>query len=238
MYGIVVTVCFSSGYLVTVALLQELPQKGKRASAQIYNAILRLEYFPRYWKIGQIIMIVKSGKNPTEVTSYRPISLLTLLSKILEKILPRRMTPILTAKQLLPDNQFGFRPQHGTIEQEHKLVRKIHEALTANVSALQALLTLTKPSIRLYKLKQALPHPMHSLLKSYLTDRMYQVRYQEEYTGLFINPSGISDHCGRVAGMVTPKGSISTEGETLQVSVLPYRCSICAPLVTRQMSIL
>jgi len=38
--------------------------------------------------------------------------------------------------------------------------------------------------------------------------------------------------------MVTPEGSVSTEGETLQVSVLPYRCSICPPLVTRQMSIL
>jgi hypothetical protein len=32
------------------------------------------------------------------------------------------------------------------------------------------------------------------------------------------------------------EGSMSTEGETLQVSVLPYRCSIYAPLVTRQMS--
>jgi len=36
--------------------------------------------------------------------------------------------------------------------------------------------------------------------------------------------------------MVTPKGSMSTEGETLQVSVLPYRCTIFPPLVTRQMS--
>jgi hypothetical protein len=33
-------------------------------------------------------------------------------------------------------------------------------------------------------------------------------------TGLFISPSGISDPCGTVAGMVTPKGSMSTEGET------------------------
>ena len=50
---------------------------------------------------------------------------------------------------------------------------------------------------------------------------------QLQYTGLFISPSGISDPCGTVAGMVTPKGSMTTEGETLQVSVLPYRCSIC-----------
>ena len=48
--------------------------------------------------------------------------------------------------------------------------------------------------------------------------------------------SGISDLCGRVTGMVMPKGSMSTEGEILQFSVLPYRCSICPPLVTRQMS--
>ena len=45
------------------------------------------------------------------------------------------------------------------------------------------------------------------------------------YTGILISPSGISDPCGTVAGMVTLKGSMSTEGETLQVSVLPYRCS-------------
>ena len=38
--------------------------------------------------------------------------------------------------------------------------------------------------------------------------------------------------------MLTPKGSMSTEGETLQFSVLTYRRSICPPLVTRQMSIL
>jgi hypothetical protein len=57
-----------------------------------------------------------------------------------------------------------------------------------------------------------------------------------QYTELlFLSSSGISDPCGTVAGMVTPKGSMSTERETLQVSVLPYRCSICAPLVTRQM---
>ena len=33
-----------------------------------------------------------------------------------------------------------------------------------------------------------------------------------------------------------PKGSVSTEGETLQVSVLPYRCSICPPLGMRHVN--
>jgi hypothetical protein len=44
-----------------------------------------------------------------------------------------------------------------------------------------------------------------------------------KYTGLFISPSGISDSCDTVAGMVTLKGSMSTDGETLQ----DYRIDIC-----------
>jgi hypothetical protein len=44
--------------------------------------------------------------------------------------------------------------------------------------------------------------------------------------GQFVSTFGIHDLCGAVAGMVTPKWSMSTEGETIQVAVLPYRCSI------------
>jgi hypothetical protein len=65
---------------------------------------------------------------------------------------------------------------------------------------------------------------------------VYLVLTQLLYTGLFINPSGIYDLCGTVTGMVTPKGSMLTEEEILQFSVLPYRCLICPPLVMQQMS--
>jgi len=64
-------------------------------------------------------------------------------------------------------------------------------------------------------------HPILEYLQPMLLNN------NKKYTGLFISPSGISDPCGTVAGMVTPKGNMSTEGETLQISVLPYRCSIC-----------
>ena len=66
-------------------ILKELSHKGPRAITQIYNAVLQTEYFPCQWKMGQIIMIVKPGKNPSDITSYRPISLLPIVSKILQK---------------------------------------------------------------------------------------------------------------------------------------------------------
>jgi hypothetical protein len=55
---------------------------------------------------------------------------------------------------------------------------------------------------------------------------------EQRYTGQFLSPSGISNLCCTVARMVTPKGSMSTQGERLQVSVQPYRCLIYLPLVT------
>jgi hypothetical protein len=43
----------------------------------------------------------------------------------------------------------------------------------------------------LYKHKHAFPHPAYTLLKSYLTDRTFQARYQEEYTTLYAIHSGV-----------------------------------------------
>ncbi|MFP3031195.1 MAG: hypothetical protein ACEY3M_08715, partial [Wolbachia sp.] len=65
-------------------------------------------YFPIQWKYPHIIMIPKPGKPPTEVTSYRPISLLPILSKIFERLLLNRIQETTLLNDLIPDHQFGF----------------------------------------------------------------------------------------------------------------------------------
>ena len=68
--------------LITGQILKELPRQAIVLLKTIYNSMLRLTYFPVTWKFSQIILIHKPGKPPHRVTSYRPISLLPLLSKI------------------------------------------------------------------------------------------------------------------------------------------------------------
>jgi len=182
--------------LVTGKGLKEVSQKGLRAITQIYNAIPQTEYFPYQWKLEQIIMIVKPGKNPNDITSYRLISLLPILSKILEKIFLNRLTPIIDENKLIPYHQFGFRKEHRTIEQAHSLVYKINDleskryfsAAFINIS--QAFDKVWHTGL-LYKLKRAFPHPDYTLLQSYLTYRTFQVRYQKEYTKLNTIQSGV-----------------------------------------------
>jgi hypothetical protein len=74
-------------------------------------------YFPAQWKVAKIILHMKPGKPHNEPMSYRPISLLPILSKVYEKLLLRRLLPIVEKRRLLPDHQFGFRQRHSTIHQ-------------------------------------------------------------------------------------------------------------------------
>ena len=70
-------------------------------------------------------MLPKPGKDPHQTASYRPISLLPVFSKILEKIIYDRIKPIIEIKKLIPDHQFEFRNKYSTIEQMHRLINEI-----------------------------------------------------------------------------------------------------------------
>jgi hypothetical protein len=63
------------------------------------------------------IIIFKPGKPPNELTSYWPISLLPIVSKVFEKLLLERLLPMVENNRLIPNHQFGFRQRHSTIEQ-------------------------------------------------------------------------------------------------------------------------
>lgn len=195
------------GYdLITGKVLQECSTKGFKFIQLIFNAILRTNYYPSHWKISQVIMLPKPGKKPEELNSYRPISLLPTLSKAFEKLLLKRMLPILENKNLIPDHQFGFRTGHGTIEQVHRIVKKISHALETKSYLTTAFLDVSQAFDKvwhkglLYKLKNTLPYPFFSLLKSYLTERYFLVQQQDEYTHLQPIKSGVPQ--GSVLGPV------------------------------------
>jgi hypothetical protein len=64
----------------------------------ILNATLRLEYWPTNFKLAKIIMMLKPTKPPKDVASYRPISLLPIITKILEKLILHILTMKYTLK--------------------------------------------------------------------------------------------------------------------------------------------
>jgi hypothetical protein len=72
---------------------------------------------------------MKPGKPPNDLTSYWLINLLPTVPKVFEKLLLKRLFPMVEYNGLKPNHQFSFRQRHSTIEQTHKIVRRINEAL-------------------------------------------------------------------------------------------------------------
>jgi hypothetical protein len=102
---------------------------GIKYLTQLFNAILLKEYFPAQWIVAQIILIFKPGKAPNELTSYRPIIHLTTVSKVFEKLLLKRLLPMVENSRLISNHGFGFRKRNSTIEQTHRIIPRINQAV-------------------------------------------------------------------------------------------------------------
>ena len=94
----------------------------------IFNLSFNSGVVPIQFKIAKVIPIFKSGDR-TSMDNYRPISLLSTFSKILEKLVATRLTSFLTANNILSKWQFGFRPGHSTAHPMIHFLNKITDSL-------------------------------------------------------------------------------------------------------------
>ena len=81
--------------------------------AQLFNYTFLLGIFPASLKIAKIIPIYKSG-DKSDVSNYRPIAILSPISKILEKLIHVRTINFFNKHSVLLPTQYGFRANHST----------------------------------------------------------------------------------------------------------------------------
>jgi hypothetical protein len=161
------------------------------------------DYFPVQWKVAQVVLILKPGKHPNELASYRPINLLPIVSKVCEK----------TALKEAPENGWKNCSERGpwkwlkiadlhiiisasewerdtTVEQTHRIVQRINEALENKQYCSAAFLDISQAFDKvwhtglLFKLRRFLPLSYFILVKSYLHSRRFLVKFASEYTEL------------------------------------------------------
>ena len=119
------------------------------------------------------------------------------LSKLFEKLLTNRLLPLLEDLKTLPDHQFGFRKQHSTIERIHRITHSISQTVEKKKYCSAVFLDIQQAFDKvwheglLYKLKKVLPHTYYSMLKSYLTNRQFMVKYADAITTTFPIEAGI-----------------------------------------------
>jgi hypothetical protein len=163
--------------------LKLLPPKVVVTLAAIFNASLRLCHFPSRWKNATVIFIPKPGKNSKLPQSYRPISLLSSIGKVLEKVILTRLVKVTDENSTIPDEQFGFRPKHSTVDQLINVTEFIAKGFGQNQSTGAIFLDVAKAFDTVwhdglvYKLHAAgVPMAMVRLLNSFLNRRVFHAK--------------------------------------------------------------
>ena len=111
--------------------------------------------FPDELKVARVIPLFKSG-DVTSFSNYRPVSVLPLFSKILERLMYSRLLSFINKYKLLYDYQFGFRKDHSPNLALIYLVDKISNALEDGDFVLGIFLDFSKAlilSITIYYLR-------------------------------------------------------------------------------------
>ena len=188
----------SSGHdKITPVMIKNLPDIALTLLATLFNAMLLLGFFPEFWKISEIILIPKPGKDLTLPSSYRPISLLPCLSKLFEKVLLLKIKPYLISRKIIPDHQFGFRENHGTIEQVNRITLEIRKCFEQKKYCSAIFLDVAQAFDKvwheglIYKIKCLLPKDTHKILESYLSNRKFRVKYVDHTTNDFEILAGV-----------------------------------------------
>ena len=109
----------------------------------LINCSLQSGIFPDELKLARVVPIFKAG-DPAQVSNYRPISVLTTFSKIIEKIVYNHLLDFLSKNEALYEYQFGFRPSHSTQQAIITLVDRITKSLDNGNFAVAILLDLKK----------------------------------------------------------------------------------------------
>lgn len=143
----------------------------------LFNQCFRVGVFPTALKRSVIVPVYKAGERD-RISNYRPISLLSSVSKILEKLINTRLINYLEKHKLLSDSQFGFRRARSTSDAVHAVTDFVATNLDEGRKCMAVFLDLAKAfdtvsvTILLRKLEaMGVRGNQLNLFESYLSNR-------------------------------------------------------------------
>ena len=148
----------------------------------MFNQSLLLGIFPESWSVATITPIPKSG-NKCFVNNWRPISIIPIVGKILEKLCVKLLNNHLDINNILCDEQYGFRPKRSTSLAIFTYIKNITEEINKRKLVGSIYLDFAKAfdsinhPILLTKLKNmGVSKKLRNWIKSYLGNRCIRTK--------------------------------------------------------------
>ena len=174
---------------IPCSLLKYLNEQTLSDLLQLYNQSFHTGVIPQNWKLGIVIPILKPDKPKEKVTSYRPITLLNTMGKLLERIIKRRMEFKLEKEVLLSGYQCGYRRGQGTTTALIRLENEIRKSLDKGEVCIVVYFDLANAFDKvwhtgiLYKLaRMGFKGDILRWLRNYFINRKIKVRIDGQYS--------------------------------------------------------
>ena len=185
------------------SFIKNFPPNVMQEYITMVNQSFSTGVMPDSWKVGAVVPIVKPGKPKSDISSYRPITLLPCLGKVLERVIQRRLQYFVDENSLLSASQYGFCKGASTMDIHMKLEHVVRKCLGSRKSCIVVYVDLSSafdvvwPKGLIWKLiNKNLRGKMVAWLYNYFDNRMLKVRVDGCY----------SDKVKMEAG--TPQGAV------------------------------
>ena len=162
--------------------------------ARLFTSSIQLEYIPTAWKLATLQMLLKPDKPITLTTSYRPISLISSIMKLFERVIEQWLRSHLEDIGFINKHQSGFRRAESTDNHLFRLSQSIMESFNRGEHVVAAFLDIEKAFDNVwhnglrYKIFQLeLPTKMTCWLSDFLVGRLIQVNVNNFFSNQ-INP--------------------------------------------------
>ena len=163
----------------------------------LFNRSLREGIFPDMWKQGNLVPLFKKGDKSIPA-NYRPVSLLSNLGKVLERIIFKHVFNHLYSNNLLYKYQSGFRPGHSTTFQLIDIFHHICQSFDAKQYSCMVFCDISKAFDKvwhrglLFKLRQnGIKGRLLAWLSNYLSERKQRVQINSATSSLLTVNAGV-----------------------------------------------
>ncbi len=129
-------------------MLQHLPETAMEFLLRLFNRIWEEHTIPTMWREAIIVPVPKVGKDRSLPSSYRPISLTSCVSKVLERMVNQRLAWTLEHKNLLTPIQSGFRRNRSTLDHLVSLATAISTSFVLKQHLVAILFDIEKATCR------------------------------------------------------------------------------------------
>ena len=101
---------------IPVVVLENCELELSYILAELFNKCLKESCFPDCWKVSSVVPLLKNVGERSTAKNYHPVSLLSVVSKVFEKLVNNRIDSHLEKCGLFSDSQYGFRSSRSTAD--------------------------------------------------------------------------------------------------------------------------